>query len=237
MKKLLVKICDKMNCAKCDVRCTTSQKRTSNSALRTSKNGFTIAEFIIVVGIIGVIFAFSSTTFRTQRDNFSYNDSLGKVLDIIKTARNYAITSKGYWDDATSKSIIPKEGYGVFIDKDGKTLTLFANISIGNNNLYQYDAGDVVLESYELPDSANFTDIVGVNANGADVTMTDSQAVIIFRPPLADTFIAVNPDSIPPSITEIIDLTITLKRYDAPASTDGTLITINKISGFPEIEL
>ena len=208
--------------------------------------GFTIAELMIVIGIIAILMGISMNMYRDQKSNFTFNDSLSKILDIIKTARNYSVTSKGYWDDTTNKSIIPKEGYGVYIEKNGNggNFILFANTDTTdaagiNAGVNQFNGDDKVLETYELPDSAFFTEFKGKDADGNENDINYA-AVIIFRPPLAEAFIAENPRALPirvNNINQIIDLTIGIRRFNAPDDVSPKIISINSISGFPEIQL
>ncbi len=174
--------------------------------------------------IIGILTAIGSNTYRNQRNTFQFNDSLAKTLDIIKTARNHAVTSRAHWDGTTST--IPKEGYGVFIDKANKKMILFANTGVTGDNINKYDSSDGIEEEYIMTKDTEFKALTG---DGSDIP----HAVIFFRPPLADVTITDN--SAPPD--EIIDLTIELQRLGAPSTAPNKIIRINKIAGFPEIQL
>lgn len=179
------------------------------------------------------MFAIGGNTYRSQRNKFQFNDSLTQVLGIVKTARNHAIASRGHWNGATTE--IPKEGYGVYIERyahpagggkfSGK-LVLFANTSVAGDNINKYDSNEGFEEEYVMP---NDTEFISLTGDGAPI----AQAVIFFRPPLADVTITDNTAT----PNEITDLTIELKRFGAPASSPGKIIRINKIAGFPEIEL
>lgn len=211
--------------------------------VNSRRAGFTIAELVLVIAIIGILTVIGSNTYRNQRNQFQFNDSLTQVISVINTARNYAIATRGYYNG--TDTIIPKEGYGVFIDQDNKKLVLFANIDTTNAGINQYNSNEGVVDTgfekeYFLPQDTIFVSLTGTDSNGTNLTMTNNQAVIIFRPPLADTFIAVNPDALPASVDNIVkitDLRIELQRLGAPAGTPNKVISINKIAGFPEIKL
>ncbi|MBN2087585.1 hypothetical protein JW758_04510 [Candidatus Peregrinibacteria bacterium] len=205
-----------------------------------------MAEMVIVITIIGILFTIGGSTYRNQRNQFQFNDSLTKTLEIIKTARNYAITSRAYWNGATSE--IPKEGYGVYIERTAHPngtdntgrLVLFANTSTSGTANNQYDNNEGFEEEYLLPLDTNFVGLIGYDSNGAVVPTPNNKVVILFRPPLADVFMAYNPTALPSTpddVLEITDLEIQLKRVGAPATSPATVIKMNRISGFPEIEL
>ena len=87
------------------------------------------------------------------------------------------------------------------------------------------DAGDIEEETYTLPDVTSLISIL--DESDGDVGNT---AVIIFKPPLADTFLGNNIAE--PSINE---LQFEFLRRNAPAGSEK-IIKINKIAGFPEVE-
>ena len=204
--------------------------------------GYTLTEMMLVLGILGILFAIATNTYSSQRQKFEFEDSLSRVITLIKTARDYAVTSRPYYDKASDKSIVPPEGYGVYIDRASKQLILFANTapadidSLKTIKINTYDApGDVIEEQYTLPGTAVFEALI----NGVKQTTTPDntvpKAVIIFRPPLADTFISNNGDPAVPA--NLID-TLTMKLFFAGSpnvETAKRYITINKTAGFPEL--
>lgn len=195
-------------------------KSLTNPTSPTAK-GFTIAELLLVIIIIGILSTIGLNTYRKQREQFQFTDSITQVVGLIKTARNYAITSRATYDPThTPPSFIPKEGYGIYIDKVSGQFVLFANTGLLNPNTYADD--DIEEETYMLPDVSSVTDIIGVSGN---------YAVIIFKPPLADTFLGDNLAE--PSINE---LQFEFRRRNSPDGSEK-IIKINKIAGFPEVEL
>jgi len=58
-----------------------------------AKEGFTIIEMIMVMGILMVFAIMGGQTYYRQKDLFLYNDALSKTLELIKTPRTYALSS------------------------------------------------------------------------------------------------------------------------------------------------
>lgn len=194
-----------------------------NGSKSLNKKGFTIAELLIVVLIIGLITAFGINTYQVQREQFRFTESLTKVISLINTARNYAITSRAVYDPTkATPSFIPKEGYGIHMDKTTGELVLFANTG---TDFDIYDVGDLIEETYTLPDISNLDSITRVLELEPDI---GDEAVIIFRPPLAETFLGDN----------ISDEPINELKFKFLRRGDDfeKIIKINSIAGFPEVE-
>jgi type II secretory pathway pseudopilin PulG len=206
-------------------------------------------ELIVVIFIISVVASVGAGNYRAQRAVVNYNDSIVRILEMIKTARNYAVTSKSYYVDfPTPQNIVPEEGYGVYIeqhDTPGQSkVILFANTDSSTDPIEereQYEAGeDLILDEYTLPID---TDFIGLSTDNTTPsphtaiggTSGDDEAVIIFRPPLAKTSLAVNDSPLSGNLVELDDLYLQFRRPDAPAAVPSKYIHINKISGFPEI--
>jgi prepilin-type N-terminal cleavage/methylation domain-containing protein len=175
-----------------------------------NKKGFTLAEMLIVLILIGVLTAFGGRQYYAERDRFIYNNTLTKIVTIINTARNSAITSRGV--AVGGQNFVPPSGFGVYINLAPGTgephFTLFASIGDhdGNsatlNTNYDKDV-DQKLDSFRLPDKFHFQ-FFEFKPGGAtaqdwnpqwtgtqgDIEYKATEAVIIFRPPLAETYIA-----------------------------------------------
>jgi Tfp pilus assembly protein FimT len=182
-----------------------------------------MAELIVVMGILAILFTLSVNTYKNQRDQTSFNNSLIDILSVIKTARDYASTSKA----AGNTGQVPVDGYGVYIDKTNKKLILFAN---NGSDANKYDTTDGLEEEYTIPNKTLFKNLQSIK-DGVSTNVTGNTAVIIFKPPLADTFIADQQD--PQAI--LLELRMQFAREAAPDAVKT--IKINKIAGFPEIEL
>ena len=218
--------------------------------------GFTLAEVVIVMIIIGLLMTISTRMYYDEKDKFVYNNSLTKMLSLIKTARNYAITSSPIY--INGKAIIPTNGYGIYInlapasEKDPH-FTVFA--SLGDNDgdsstlNKRYDKGqltssdnkkDYIIETYRLPKEVAFkyfifnqdgkTPIVKWNKETNQLSATE--AVILFRPPLAQSYIGKNNDK---NLEEV-----SMRFFNGNAPSDSPkrcqYLSINRIQTFPTIK-
>ena len=202
---------------------------------------------LVVIIIIAIVSTIGTNTYKNQRSQVRYNDSIIKVLSLVKMAKNYSISSRPVFDEskpAGEENYIPKEGYGVYFERSeipGKSrIILFANTQANEDEAEknQYDEGkDVIEEEYILDDATQFfglwSDIKDPPATigGAD----ENKAVVIFRPPLAEGFIAANDNPQLDSLTVLQDLYLEFKRNEADAKIPSQFIHINKISGVAEV--
>lgn len=192
--------------------------------------GFTIAELVLVIGIIGVLFAIGSKTYREERDRFAYNDSLSRIIQMIKTARDYASTSRAAMVGGTPT--IPPQGYGVYIERlPAPRVILFANTGSDANRFEAGADGDLVEETYPLPSQTIFEAMLAGETRETAVLISDPGALIIFRPPLSTPFISNNATTLFPT------LVLRFVNRNAPAGAERDFISINRIAGFPELEL
>ncbi len=181
----------------------------------------------IVIIIVGIIFGMGSNFFRGARGQFVYNNSLQDAVNIIKTARNFAITSRAAFDGVTSQ--VPPEGYGVYINRPARQIILFANTAIAGDERNQYNAGsDLIEEQLDFPQETEFISMTSD-------TGTPNEAVIIFRPPLADAFLSNNGDP-NMAINLYEEITMEFRRLGAPATATKEII-FNRTKGFPEVQL
>ncbi len=209
-----------------------NSRNSLNSPESPNKKGFTLGELIIVMAIVGILATISLNVYGKQREQVRFNDSLSKILSVIQTARNYASTSRSAYDTAGDLNV-PREGYGVYIDKAGKKIILFANVKASTDDEKNQYNPSVVSEGYvsdTIEETYNLPENVSIKSLSLDGTSPDSnKAVIIFRPPLAEVTITDDADD-----ASFNDLTIGVTRANSDVTKN---IKINKTAGFPEIEL
>ena len=233
-----------------------NQNNTNHCNTRNHPNGFTIAEMTIVIAIMAFLGVIGTRTFLDERDRFEFNNSLVKILQLVKTVRTYATTSYPIYVDrgGFKGNIIPLDGYGIKAELDNVTkqfsLTVFANVGSGSDlasiqkddvpNVF--DESDIVLETYTLPRQIAFryfyfdglkkwktqteTEPAGPNA---------LKATLIFRPPLGDMSITgENEDT---SLADLNELGIQFENpsTDASGPKKCQKIIINKVKVFPEL--
>ncbi|MCK5612997.1 type II secretion system protein [Candidatus Pacearchaeota archaeon] len=214
--------------------------------------GFTIAEMLIVTIIIGILSTIGTRTYYTERNRFEFNNALTKTTGIIKTARNMATSSQAIYSNIAGKQIVPRNGYGVYINlepaEDEPHFTLFASLGDENNDVKRFDKGvlsgpdleaDYIMETYRLPKQAEFHYFIYDNNVEWDNDLdppaaTATEAVIFFRPPLADTYVGSN-------ATVAEDLEKLGMRFFNIYSNEGSskacqTINLTRVQTFPIIE-
>jgi len=204
-------------------------------------------EMLVVIIIIAIVSTIGTNTYKSQRKQVIYNDSVFKILSMIKQARNYAVTSRPVYDPFLEESLVPAEGYGVYIsrsDVPGETrVVLFANTAASDEiSASQFDENqttdDIIEEEYLLHKD---TALAGLSIDLAEPVHTvigggtDSEAVIIYRPPLADATLAVNDYGTFTGLEILNDLYLEFRRYEVPEEIPSMYIHINRLAGFPEI--
>ena len=136
---------------------------TSSFRYFVKKKGFTIIEMLTVTMIIGILMAMGGRMYYEERNRFEYNNALSKMMEMIKTARNSATTSRPVVNPATGKNEVPKSGYGVHIELDppgsDPHLILFASYPDIDGDLNTYNLAfkkkpdpkaSKILEEYRL---------------------------------------------------------------------------------------
>jgi len=214
--------------------------------IRNTAKGFTLIELLVVIIIIAIVSTIGANNFKSNRSYARYTDSIIEVMEMIKTARNYAVTSYSYWDSNSKKNIVPEYGYGVYIEQNdhpqNSKIILFANTFVDTfEEQNQYDSSnDLILKEYILPLDTVFiglsTDKKTPHATIGGTDNKENKAVIIFKPPLAEAILAVNDSPLPETLINLNDLYLEFKRDGSHKDIPSKYIHINKIAGFPEIE-
>ena len=201
---------------------------------------------LVVIVIIILVLSFGFNTYQSQRKYVRYNEGISKILTLIKTAKNYAVISRSVLDESKNpgeESYVPKEGYGIYIEKgegqNASKVILFANTQIENEEeKNQYDAGDILEEEYILDPQVNLVGLWKDLELPEHTALSDTEknkAVIIFRPPLADTLIAVNNHPLKDELKKLDDLYLEFRQRDTPEGIPSLYIHINQISGIAEM--
>jgi len=205
--------------------------------------GFSLIEMIVVVMITLLILTLGINTYRDQQRHVIYNESVSKVLSIVKVARNHALTNRPIFDEDQQLSIIPKNGYGVYFERSetpGESkVILFANtVAETEVEQQQFDPGEHIEETYTIPSQVEFVGL-WADQNLPDHTGigggTPDQAALFFNLPLENGLIAVNDNPAPDSLTTLTDLYLEFRLADSDAEIPSQYIHINSLSGLAEI--
>lgn len=195
---------------------------------KLTAKGFTLVEMLVVVLIISIISTIGANTYKNQREQIIFNDSVAHVLQMMKTARNYAVTSRPYWDG--TDNVVPPGGYGVYFERNADVevasrVILFANST--NDNKYDLDIDE---EVFSIPLSV---ELYAVDDDQNSPPLNLNKFVVIFKPSMAEAIevgLFEGNNAIP---TAYNDLYFMFRKLEN--TTPGTTIHINRISGFPEV--
>ncbi len=100
-----------------------------------NRQGFTLIELLITAIIIGLVAAMAAPNFTRAWERQKFRGGNGDLISKLKTARSHAISSK-----------IP---YGVYIDSESKSFTVFKDVT--NLGGRTFDSGDSVISVDTLP--------------------------------------------------------------------------------------
>ncbi len=220
-------------------------------------NGFTIAEIFIVTLIAAILMSIGGRVYFQERDRFEFNEAFIQMTGMLTDARNFASTSHSVYVDGLGEKLIPADGYGVYIKLEpdpniNSTFTLFANLGEGSsyeeyqndesekNAKKRFDDDDKILRTFEIP--GNLVNFESFYFDGTWQWDTDepegptaTEAVVIYTPPLADTFIGDNSLGMTDSMEEL-----GMKFFNPAAPEDSPkkcqFIRINRVKTFPALE-
>ena len=138
--------------------------------------GFTLAEFIIVVGILLMLFTLSMRGLVNSQKSFLFNNTAEKVIQMVREARSLAVTGKAQTDytDADKDRTLPNPDlgdyvtpahYGVYFDtaSSPQKLVMFFDVNAG-------EASDQTEGVYDPPSAATG---IGKFEDGKDVILAE----------------------------------------------------------------
>jgi type II secretory pathway pseudopilin PulG len=170
------------------------------------KSGFTLAEFIIVIGILLLLFTLSMRGLVNSQKSFLFNNTAERVIQLVREARSLAVTGKAQPDytDADKDSALSTDPndyvtpahYGVFFDTTAgaNKLILFFDVNVGEST-----GGDLQTEGiFDAPSAATG---IGQFEAGKDVELAEfaldpsmsfiltpaTTNTVMFNPIFADT--------------------------------------------------
>lgn len=143
-------------------------------SMMRSKNGFTLAEVLVTLGIIGVVSAMTVPTLMQNYQRDSYTTQLHKVYNEVSQAMLRVITES----NAVSlrESNFSKNGAGWFLRTYFKTVKTceYADLSSCFANDYQNMGGSSITLSNTVPNASS----CAVIASGASICMTTNVVVV-----------------------------------------------------------
>jgi len=217
---------------------------------KKDRKGFTLVEILIVIIIIFLVTVMGINTYQSQREFTRYNDAILNINKLIKSARNYTLSSRTVYDPEKidESTYIPKGGYGVYIEQSNTAgesrFILFANTATGNTpeedllKKSQYDEGeDMIEEIYKLDPIVNFEGLFKDEENPpTPIENNENRAVIIFKPPLADSNLAINDNPNPGELKPLSELYLQFRRLGADVAIPPLHIYLNGVSGISEVQ-
>lgn len=149
-----------------------------------SKNrlkGFTIIELLVVLAIFALIVSVSLANYNTNNRQSKLKMSLQNFSANIRLAQSYAMGSKDFYDVNFGQAVVPKGGWGVFLDKtrpwEYKIIT-----DLDEDHQFKKDI-DGIYKTLNFEDSIEIEEIIENDSNSVD------KAIIFFQPPDPQTFI------------------------------------------------
>ncbi|MEK7124262.1 MAG: hypothetical protein AAB877_01065 [Patescibacteria group bacterium] len=122
--------------------------------ISNSKNGFTIIELIIIIGLITILPAIVISNFSAIKLQFALSRASYKFAQDLRVAQNLALSSKPYIDANGQEQLIA--GYGVYFDANlnsamgNKKYIIYADKNDLGNADSQYTAEDYVVSQIDF---------------------------------------------------------------------------------------
>ncbi|MEA2098067.1 MAG: prepilin-type N-terminal cleavage/methylation domain-containing protein [Patescibacteria group bacterium] len=141
------------------------------------KNGFTIIELIVVMAIMGIMFAVTIPQYSKIRDSKALSLGEEQIINDIRMVQNYA------YSILKNDGSFPVGGYGINFSNNSKEYIIFAD----KNGNMEYDGAIEIFEKIELPRNVK---IVSLKINS--IEKADGIVGIVFTSPYGKVFIDKN---------------------------------------------
>lgn len=181
--------------------------------------GFTLAEVLIVLTIITILFSIVLANYRTSEKQFSLQRSAHKLAQDLRTFQEMAMT--GQKTNFQFGQVFPRGGYGIYLETDLNSYILFADCDGGSD----YDESGTAASCADAtsePDNSCPEKIAEFSLESG-VTISNlyplSPLHITFFPP--DPVITINPE--PVDNQAIITLTFGGKTKTVTINTVGLI--------------
>lgn len=145
-----------------------------------SAKGFTIIELLVVLAIFALIISVSLANYNAGSRQSKLKMSLQNFSANIRLTQSYAMGSKDFADPISGQTIVPRGGWGIFLDKTSPSKY---RIVTDLKDDHQFVSGvDGLYKTLNFDDNIVIDEII---ENNSPV----DQAVIFFQPPDPQTFI------------------------------------------------
>ena len=141
------------------------------------KNGFTLVELIVVMAIMGIIFAVTVPQYSKIRDSKALSLGEEQIVNDIRMVQNYA------YSILKNDGSFPVGGYGINFLKDSNEYIVFAD----KDGDMEYDSASETFEKMELPRDVK---IISLKVNSTEDA--DGIVDLVFTPPYGKVFIDKN---------------------------------------------
>ena len=129
--------------------------------------GFSMIELLVVISVIGLIFALSLVSYRSGQKKYVLTQTVQQLISDIRKAQNMALS--GY--DISGQY----NGYGLYIKKGESSYIIYGNKNIDPN----YQPNDDIIETISLSN--------GVSVKS--VSSASDKLHIFFEPPQPITYL------------------------------------------------
>lgn len=163
-----------------------------------SQKGFTLVELMVVVGVVTII----TTLILTRYSQFNNTILLSNLAyDIALSARQAQVYGLSVRERTTGVQTF-NIAYGLYFNRSNPTS--YSLFSDNNDNQYYDEAGDTIIELYNVRRGYEFLEFCVAPASGAEVcTPYDIEALsVTFKRPDPDAFIYATPNAADPGANQ-----------------------------------